>query len=65
MEPERDAVIAAACWYAKYHAAMIAELADDRSAFAIAKREQFEELYDGLAKLGVRLVRPEGLRPAA
>jgi dihydrodipicolinate synthase/N-acetylneuraminate lyase len=64
-ERERDAVISAAVWYAKYHAGIIAASADDRSAMAVARREQFEELYDGLAKLGMRLVRPDGLRPAA
>ena len=51
--------------HAKHHAAIIAGSADDRSAMAVARRERFQELYDGLAKLGVRLVRPDGLRPAA
>lgn len=64
-ETERDAVVSAAVWYAKYHASMIAGLADDRSALAVAQRQRYQDLYDGLAKLGVRLHRPEGIRPAA
>jgi dihydrodipicolinate synthase/N-acetylneuraminate lyase len=64
-ERERAAVVEAAVWYAKHHTAIIAGSADDRSAMAVARRERFQDLYDGLAKLGVRLVRPDGLRPAA
>ena len=63
-ETERDAVIAAAVWYAKHHASMIAALADDRSAMARTRRERYQELYTGLAKLGVRLQRPSGIHPA-
>lgn len=63
-ETERDAVISAAVWYAKHHAAIIAGLADDRSAMATARRERYQELYTGLAKLGVRLQRPAGIDPA-
>ena len=63
-ETERDAVIAAAVWYAKHHASMIAALADDRSAMASARRDRYQELYDGLARLGVRLHRPAGINPA-
>jgi hypothetical protein len=63
-ETERDAVVAAATWYAKRHASIIAGLADDRSAMALAERERYQDLYDGLAKLGVRLHRPAGIRPA-
>jgi hypothetical protein len=63
-ETERDAVVAAAVWYAKHHASMIAALADDRSAMAAARRERYQELYTGLAKLGVRLQRPPGISPA-
>lgn len=62
-ETERDAVVAAAVWYAKHHEGMIATLADDRSAMAIAQRERYQELYDGLAKLGIRLHRPPGINP--
>lgn len=64
-ESERNALVAAAVWYAKYHEGMIASLADDRSARAIAERERHQELYDALSKLGVRLHRPDGIRPAA
>jgi hypothetical protein len=63
-ETERDAVVTAAVWYAKHHAAMIAALADDRSAMAAARRDRYQELYTGLAKLGVRLQRPPGINPA-
>jgi hypothetical protein len=63
-ETELDAVIAAAVWYAKHNASIIAGLADDRSAMASARRERYQELHTGLAKLGVRLQRPAGLSPA-
>lgn len=63
-ETERAAVVSAAVWYAKHHESMIAALADDRSAMAVAQRERYQELYDGLAKLGVRLHRPAGINPA-
>ncbi len=63
-ETERDAVVAAAVWYAKHHESIIAALADDRSAMAAATRSRYQELYDGLAKLGVRLHRPAGINPA-
>ncbi|MGZ8716782.1 MAG: hypothetical protein ACXWYO_06685 [Gaiellaceae bacterium] len=62
-ETERDAVVSAAVWYAKHHESMIAGLADDPSAMAVAQRERYQELYDGLAKLGVRLHRPTGINP--
>jgi hypothetical protein len=64
-ETDRAALVSAAVWYAKYHEGMIAGLADDRSARAAAERERYQELYDALAKLGVRLHRPTGIRPAA
>lgn len=62
---ERQALVEAASWYAKYHARIIAERADDRSAAEVARREHFEELYSALAKLGIRLRRPDGLRAAS
>lgn len=62
---QREALIDAAVWYAKYHEGVIASLADDRSARAVAARERHQDLYDALAKLGVRLRRPAGIRPAA
>ncbi len=61
---ELEAVIAAATWYAKYHERMIAELADDPSALAVSRRDRYQQLYNGLAKLDVRLRRPEGIAPA-
>jgi hypothetical protein len=60
---EFDALVGAATWYAKYHERMIAELADDPSAMAIATRERYQALHRGLAKLGVRLRRPAGIAP--
>ena len=63
-DAERDAVISAAVWYAKRHEAIIASLADDRSAMAAATRRRYQELYNGLAKLGVRLHRPSGIKAA-
>jgi hypothetical protein len=63
-ERELDAVVGAAVWYAKYHERMITELADDRSALAVGSRDRYQQLYNGLAKLGVRLRRPEGIKPA-
>jgi hypothetical protein len=64
-ETERAALVSAAVWYAKYHEGMIASLADDRSARAVTERERYQDLYDALGKLGVRLHRPAGIRPAA
>jgi len=62
-EPELNALIGAATWYAKYHAGIIAELADDPSAVAVARRARFQDLYRSLSKLGVRLHRPPGIPP--
>jgi hypothetical protein len=61
---ELEALVGAATWYAKYHERMIAELADDGSAAAVAKRERYQALHSGLAKLGIRLRRPAGIRAA-
>ena len=60
-EPEFEALVGAATWYAKYHERMIAELADDQSAVAVSKRQRFQDLHAGLTKLGVRLRRPRGI----
>ncbi len=60
-DPELEALISAATWYAKYHERMISDLADDTSALAVARRTRHQELYDALAKLGVRLRRPDGI----
>lgn len=55
------ALVDASSWYAKYHERMIAELADDRSAMAAARRARFRDLYSGLRKLGVAMRPPDGL----
>lgn len=59
---EVSAVSSAATWYAKYHARIIAELADDQSAHAVGQRERYEALLSGLRKLGIRLPSVEMLR---
>lgn len=48
----------AATWYAKFHARIIAERADDPSAQAVAQRDRYLALIAGLRKLGVRVVDP-------
>lgn len=58
---ERDALAAAATWYFKYHGPIIAKLADDPSAMAMARRDDFHALHAALWKLGVRLALPDGL----
>jgi hypothetical protein len=63
-DPELEALIGAATWYAKYHERMISDLADDASALAVARRARHQEFYYALAKLGVRLRRPESIAPA-
>jgi hypothetical protein len=60
-EDELDALTSAATWYFKYHGRMIAERADDRSAVALAQREDFHDLHAALWKLGVQVALPEGL----
>ncbi|MCZ7587998.1 MAG: hypothetical protein M5U27_03890 [Gaiella sp.] len=60
---ELDALTSAAAWYFKYHGRMIAERADDRSAAALAQRDDFLDLHAALGKLGVRLALPSGLKP--
>lgn len=57
-ERETAALAAAGSWYANYHARMFAERADDESAYAIARRERYDDLISGLRKLGVRLPHP-------
>lgn len=64
-ESELRALVAGATWYAKYHERMIAEYADDPSAFAVSRREHFQELHNALRKLGVRLRPPAGIRAVA
>lgn len=58
-DEERAALVSAATWYAHYHARIIAERADDRSASAKVERERFHALVHGLRKLGIRLPPPE------
>lgn len=58
---ELRALAEAAAWYAKYHERIISETADDRSAAAVSRREQFANLHSALWKLGVRIRRPDGL----
>lgn len=52
---EEAALARAAAWYASYHARPIAERASDESAYAVAKRERYDDLVSGLRKLGVRI----------
>ena len=54
-EREVSALLEASTWYAKYHERMIAELADDRSAMAAARRDRFRDLHAALTKLGVQM----------
>lgn len=59
-ESEIRALASSASWYYNYHRRIIADLRDDRSAGAIVRREEFEDLRSALRKLGIR-VRPPGL----
>lgn len=54
-EREFAALASAGSWYANYHARIIAEQADDESAYAVARRERYEDLVSALRKLGVRV----------
>lgn len=57
-EEELVQIRSAATWYAKFHARIIAERADDPSAQAVAQRDRYLSLIAGLRKLGVRIVDP-------
>lgn len=57
-EDELVEIRRAATWYAKYHARIIAERADDLSAMAVAQRDRYLALITGLRKMGVRIVDP-------
>ena len=59
---EQAALRSAAVWYYKRHARIIADEADDRSAFAVSHREDFLQLHAALRKLGVPVVLPDELR---
>jgi hypothetical protein len=62
LEPkELRALTEAAAWYAKYHERIISESADDPSASARVRREQFSSLHGALWKLGVEMRRPDGI----
>jgi hypothetical protein len=57
-EDELVEIRRAATWYAKYHARIIAEQADDLSAMAVVQRDRYLALIAGLRKMGVRIVDP-------
>lgn len=57
-EEEIVQIRGAATWYAKFHARIIAERADDPSAMAVAQRDRYLTLVAGLRKLGARVVDP-------
>jgi hypothetical protein len=57
-DEEMSEICSAATWYAKFHARIIAERADDPSAMAVAQRDHYLSLIAGLRKLGVRVVDP-------
>lgn len=59
---ELAALRQAGAWYAKYHSARMAELADDPSAYAERKREAFLTLVQALRKLGFDTALPDALR---
>lgn len=60
-DAEQAAVRAAAIWYFKRHARIIADEADDESAGAVARRDDFVELHGALRKLGVPIALPDEL----
>lgn len=63
LTPEEIAALrSAGAWYAKYHAARVAELADDSSAYAERRKEGFLTLVDALRKLGFDMALPDSLR---
>ena len=53
----------AGAWYAKYHSARMAELAEDTSAYAERKTEDYLTLVAALRKLGFEMALPDALRP--
>lgn len=57
-EEEIAQIRAAATWYAKFHARIIAERADDPSAKAVAQRDRYLALIGGLRKLGAKVFDP-------
>jgi hypothetical protein len=61
-DEEEAAIRSAAVWYFKRHARIIAEQADDPSAHAVARRDDFLRLHTALRKLGVPVALPDELR---
>lgn len=55
---EIEALRSAAAWYANYHARIITQRADDRSAYSLAQRERYLALLSGLEKLGIAVRNP-------
>ncbi len=58
---ELDALRNAAAWYAQYHHAKIEEALDDRSAYAMIRRERYIALVSALRKLGFDMALPDAL----
>jgi len=62
---EREALLNAGRWYARYRARDVAEEAQDDSAYAVAEREQYFALVTALRKQGVSVPLPDELARAA
>lgn len=62
---ELQALRGAAVWYAKYHAAAVAQTAGDEAAFAVAEWEEYLDLISALGKLGARVRVPDALQHVA
>jgi hypothetical protein len=60
-DSEQAAVRRAAVWSFKRHARILADEADDESAHAVARRDDFVELHAALRKLGVPIALPAEL----
>ncbi|MEJ7785742.1 MAG: hypothetical protein WKF96_13130 [Solirubrobacteraceae bacterium] len=58
---ELDALRGAAAWYAKYNHAKIEDALDDRSAYAMIRRERYIALVSALHKLGFDMALPDAL----
>lgn len=62
---EREALLNAGRWYARYRAREMAEEAHDDSAYAVAERERYFALVTALRKLGVSVSLPDELTDVA
>lgn len=62
---EREALLNAGRWYARYRARDMAEEAHDDSAYAVAERERYLALITALRKLGVSVPLPDELTRVA